>query len=135
MKIRLAGCVMLDDYGRILLLHRSLPGTSQWELPGGKIEPGETAEQAAMREIDEELGVAVRLVKPLGVGGFEDEENEYEYVWFQAVVTAADPQLKETKKFDDLDYFDLEDLPSLALSANMQVLLAKIVSGEVSFIV
>jgi len=32
-----------------------------WEIPGGKVEPGETDEDAAHREIDEELGVAVHL--------------------------------------------------------------------------
>jgi 8-oxo-dGTP diphosphatase len=132
MRIQLAGCVMLDDYGRILLLHRNTPKRTQWELPGGKVEPDELPEQAAVREIDEELGVKVRLVKVLGFGEFEEGDNEYHYVWFQAVVTEADPMLNETDTFDDLDYFELEDLPSLALSANMQVLFEKIVSGDVA---
>ena len=132
MIVQLAGCVILNDYGRILLLHRSTPGRTQWELPGGKIEEGETPEQAAMRELDEELGIVVQLVRPLGTGAFEQGDDEYQYMWFLAVVTGADPSLQETETFDDLDYFELEDLESLALSANMQVLFNEILAGSVT---
>lgn len=131
-KVQLAGCVILDDYGRVLLLHRSTPRRTQWELPGGKVEDGETAEQAAVREIAEELGIVVRLTKALGSGEFEDDANEYVYTWFQAVITDADPRLNETDTFDDLAYFDTEDLLSLALSSNMQVLFDKIMDGTVA---
>lgn len=131
-KVELAGCVILDDYNRMLLLHRSTEELTHWELPGGKLEENETAETAALREIKEELGVDVRLVKSLGAGGFEIKDNEYHYTWFQAVIESGIPDLREPDMFDDLEYFDVEDLPSLALSQNMQVLFNKIFSGEVS---
>lgn len=101
-------------------------------MPGGKIEADETAEQAAIREIAEELGVEVRLTRTLGVAEFEEGDNEFHFTWFQALVTVADPLLRETELFDDLDYFATEDLMSLALSPNMVVLLDKILSGEVA---
>jgi 8-oxo-dGTP pyrophosphatase MutT (NUDIX family) len=100
-------------------------------LPGGNVEEDETAEAAAVREIAEELGIEVQLVRALGGDVFEEDDIEYEYTWFQAIVTEADPRLHETDKFDDLDYFDIEDLPSLALSSNMQLLEGKLISGEV----
>src|ERR1700728_1571336 len=65
----LAGCVLLDQWGRILLLHRRDP-CEQWELPGGKIEPGEAADVAACREVREELGVVVGDTKELGSARF-----------------------------------------------------------------
>ncbi|HIV56421.1 MAG TPA: NUDIX domain-containing protein [Candidatus Stackebrandtia faecavium] len=43
--------------GNILVMHRSKPGTQYFNLPGGGIEPGETAEHACARELREETGL------------------------------------------------------------------------------
>lgn len=133
--IELAGCVILDDYGRILLLHRAMDENSWWELPGGKIEKGESAQDAATREVHEEVGVSVKIIKALGIGAFELEEKSFNYTWFQAETVLGEPAILEPETFDDLDYFEVEDLLSLSLSPNMQVLLEKVFVGEVSFIV
>ena len=62
----LAG-VITDARGRVLLARRTegrdLAGL--WEFPGGKREPGESAEQALARELEEELGIRVELGAPL----------------------------------------------------------------------
>jgi 8-oxo-dGTP diphosphatase len=60
--IEVAAGILTDACGRVLLMQR-LPGkhlAGLWEFPGGKVEPGETVEQALIRELDEELGVEVR---------------------------------------------------------------------------
>jgi 8-oxo-dGTP diphosphatase len=129
--IQLAGCVIIDEYDRILLIHRKTAGKQQWELPGGKIEQHETPEEAAIRELQEELGVSVSVVSALGGEGFLEGENEFHYSWFHAEIAQGEPKIIETGRFDDLDYFDFEDLPSLSLSANMQVLYEKLATGEV----
>ena len=52
---------LVDDAGRVLVQQRP-PGSAMaglWEFPGGKVEPDETPEAALIRELDEELGIAV----------------------------------------------------------------------------
>ncbi|MGW1023160.1 (deoxy)nucleoside triphosphate pyrophosphohydrolase [Streptomyces sp. NPDC002577] len=54
----------LYDRGRLLAARRSAPPelAGRWELPGGKVEPGELPEQALVRELREELGVEAEAV-------------------------------------------------------------------------
>ncbi len=60
-RVEAAGGAVVDDRGRTLMIHRN----GRWDLPKGHVEPGESAEQAAEREIEEETGVAARIVRPL----------------------------------------------------------------------
>lgn len=59
--IPVVAAALIARDGRVLM-HRRAPGKHHallWEFPGGKVEPGETATQALLREIAEELGVAL----------------------------------------------------------------------------
>ncbi len=54
--------MLLDARGRVLLCRRRPGGRFglRWEVPGGKVEPGESARRALARELREELGIEVR---------------------------------------------------------------------------
>ena len=54
-----------DREGRVLLVRQWHDGRDIWMLPGGMIEAGEDAEQAAVREVQEETGLAITLEKML----------------------------------------------------------------------
>jgi 8-oxo-dGTP diphosphatase len=57
--LMVVAAALVDPDGRVLLQqrapHRSMAGL--WEFPGGKLEPGETPEEALIRELEEELGI------------------------------------------------------------------------------
>lgn len=59
--VLVVACALVDADGRVLMAQRpegkSLAGL--WEFPGGKMEPGETPEDALIRELREELGIEV----------------------------------------------------------------------------
>lgn len=61
-----AGAIVSD--GRLLLAQRTYPAevAGLWELPGGKVEMGETRSQALVRELAEELGVTVAVAGQIG---------------------------------------------------------------------
>ena len=134
-KICLAGCVILDEKGKVLLLHRNAPKRVQWETPGGKIEEREESEKAAVREVGEELGIKVEIVKELGRKDFAEDGYTMEYVWYLAVIKAGEPNVMEKEKFDDLRYFSWEELRAMQeeLSPNTRNLVAAYFNNEFDF--
>jgi hypothetical protein len=60
--VRAAGVMYVSDSGHVLLLRRS--DTGEWAFPGGHIEPGESAQQAARRECEEEIGHRPEQLRP-----------------------------------------------------------------------
>ncbi len=75
--------IPMDDVGRVVLVrqYRASVDRELWELPAGSLEPGESAEAAAARECEEEIGLVPGRVEPLRglfpAPGFCDEELLY----------------------------------------------------------
>jgi mutator protein MutT len=67
--------IVRDEDGRILITRRSDDG--EWDLPGGSVEPGETPAEALTREVREETGLVVRVVRVAGVFGGKTFRHRY----------------------------------------------------------
>jgi 8-oxo-dGTP diphosphatase len=118
--MKLAGCIIKDRNNKVLLMHRNTPKRTQWEIPGGCIDPGETPEQAAVRELAEELDVTVKLLRTIGGKDFQEDGEEHAYHWFEAEVIEKEPRLAEPEMYDLLGYFDVDEMFDMfdQLSAN-----------------
>ncbi len=94
---RTARVLVLDPDGRVLLFEDSDPGLpgppTFWITPGGALDPGETVEQAALRELAEETGLVLdplQLRGPIAhrtvVHGYSDKVVEQDETYFIAIV-------------------------------------------------
>ena len=119
--------VIHDDMGRLLLQEKS--AGQGWSLPAGAIEPGETPQQAIVREVREETGLAVEVVKIVGVfGGAEfrytypngdQVENVVTLFACRSFARHDGPTDEETIS---LQYFNRCNMPPLALPYPLDLL-------------
>ncbi len=82
-----AGGVVIDDRGRMLVVHR--PRYDDWTFPKGKLDPGETLEECALREVLEESGCECVLGDAIGAIRYTDHKGRSKEVryWFMEPVT------------------------------------------------
>ncbi|MEU5430481.1 (deoxy)nucleoside triphosphate pyrophosphohydrolase [Streptomyces olivoreticuli] len=115
------------DQGRLLAARRSAPPelAGRWELPGGKLEPGETAEQALVRELREELGVEVEPLERVA-GEWPLRPPFVLHVWTAKLVSGTARALQDhdevrwltPDRVDEVDWLD-EDRPAVAAAVRL----------------
>ena len=105
---------------RLLLVKRRMPPEAGcWSLPGGKVEFGERVTDAVVREIDEEIGVRIALVRPLGtVETIGLDDQHWVSPIYLAKIVEGEPENREPEKLEAIAWAPLSAPPSpLALAA------------------
>ncbi len=105
-----AGGILLDERGRIALVRqRDRKGRWRWTLPKGRIDPGETVEEAALREVHEESGMRGRIVGPIAL-----HEGRRHFTHFFEMTLECDDGIhdRETKKVCLVSLAEAGDLMS-----------------------
>ncbi|MFF4448221.1 NUDIX domain-containing protein [Streptomyces sp. NPDC001502] len=122
MHARVTGIVIED--GQILLLDQDTDGDRSWSLPGGKVEPGETLEEALRREMLEETGVEVEVGRLLYV--CDVTRAHVVHITFEARRVGgqigAVTEGADTRPIRQVEFVKLTELPGLGFSETFMAL-------------
>jgi 8-oxo-dGTP diphosphatase len=102
-RIEAAGGVVMrrgPEETEILVVHR--PRYDDWSFPKGKLDPGETFEEAALREVREETGLTCRLVPELAFAHYDDNKGRPKVVRYWLMAVIDDPGFEPNDEVDEL---------------------------------
>jgi 8-oxo-dGTP pyrophosphatase MutT (NUDIX family) len=107
-----AGGVVVNEHGRLLVVHR--PRYDDWSFPKGKLDPGETLQECALREVLEETGCVCRLGRSLTAIRYVDHKGRHKEVSYWLMV----PESTDFVPNDEVDEIRwiLPDQATLLLS-------------------
>ncbi|MEU6882396.1 NUDIX hydrolase [Streptomyces sp. NPDC046712] len=118
-----AGVVVTDEAGRVLL---GLHPTGAWELPGGKVDPGESIEEAAVRELAEETTLVAAADDVEVVGILLDALTSKDLTRMTAVAVVrtfrGTPAVAEPDKIRRWEWTSLDRLPQPLFAPSAQAL-------------
>jgi len=112
-----AGALIFNKKGEIFLTKRSEQTTNEhgcWEAPGGAVNFGETLQDAIKREIKEEYGVDIILIKQLPAQNHLLPKEKQHWVptsFIARIKKGQTPKIMEPEKCDALGWFSLSKLP------------------------
>ncbi len=108
--VRAAGGVVVRDGPEVLVVHR--PKYDDWTFPKGKVEPGESDEECALREVEEETGLRCRLERELPSTRYRDSSGRRKVVrWWRMTLEAG--AFAPNREVDEIRWLAPEDAVSL----------------------
>lgn len=115
-RIRVAGILARD--GQILLVRHEKNGKSYFLIPGGGMEYGETAEEALIREFQEEVGLPIQVGKLVLVHDSIPENKHRQVLNLYFLVTAPKMEIKVTPDavLKDAKFHDLSEFSALTVN-------------------
>lgn len=106
-KPSVAACYIVED-GRLLMVRRRFKaGTLEWAGPSGNIEPGETPEAAAVREVLEEVGVAIVVERRLG--DRVHPATGRHLIYLACRILAGDPEIRDHEEIEAVEWVPIPE--------------------------
>ncbi len=108
------------------LVHR--PRYDDWSFPKGKTDPGETDEEAALREVEEETGVRARLGPELEPTRYRDRKDRLKQVryWLMEPADGTTPKFRPNNEIDEVRWCSAADAGKLLCHEHDRQLLADV---------
>ncbi len=112
-----AGGVVVKD-GKVLMIHvRTLSGKKVWTFPKGHIEKGESREEAALREVEEETGVRAKIKDELGnfTYFFRDKDGKLvkKTVYWFLMEPVEEAEIKTPEEVIEVRWVELDEAKKL----------------------
>lgn len=124
-----AGAIVRNKKGEVLLVYRQR--TNDWTFPKGHVESGETAAEATVREVKEETGLDVAIVKPLPNHFYLSPfEGEVATAMFLAEPTDPQQGLRIERDGDALRWVPMNDVTKTLSYENLQTYFQRCVDDE-----
>ncbi|MBZ9633644.1 NUDIX hydrolase [Clostridium sp. FP1] len=106
--MNVAYCLIYNkETEQVLLVHNK--DVNSWSMPGGKVEEGETLEQAAIREVKEETGLLVKIKDIIAVNEcfFEKKEEHAIFITFRVVITVGNISIDNPEEISEITWVDI----------------------------
>lgn len=109
--MQLVTAALIEKNGKILLALRKAGKHMgrKWELPGGKVDPGEDPKEALRRELGEEFGIQAEIVEYLGSTRFQEHRLDLQILLYRAGHVAGAFVLREHEAIRWVDPGQVED--------------------------
>lgn len=119
---------IVNSDNRALIVERAhddsfMPG--YFELPGGKIDFGETAEEALTREAKEEVALDVEVVKPYSTFSYTAKQNTEHAIDIQYIVRADNTEVKLSDEHESYKWIGADEIENFKFSDEMKAVIKK----------
>lgn len=112
---------------QLVVVHR--PVHQDWSFPKGKLEPGETLDDAALREVEEETGMACELLRFIGHTEYVDRKGRPKTVAYW-IMAATGGSFAPNEEVDLLRWMHLDEAAHLLSYARDQELVAVLMAAD-----